>query len=256
MDASITPGCSGGALLDLDGKVIGMTTALAGIASDRPGGFAIPFDANTRRIIDVLKRGEEVEYGFLGVVLDPDRGAGARLQRISPGSPAHLAGLQAGDHVVSINGVRVQDTNDLFLYIGIALAGNTIRIEVSRGPGGFVRSYTVKLAKFYVGGPVIAARRPAARFGLRVDYTSILTQRNPFPRWSRTITDGVVIREVIPGSPADQARLQPDKVITHVDGKAVHNPAEYYERVARAAGSVELTFLNSEGQAERLTLKE
>ena len=138
-DAKTTSSCSGGALLDLDGKVIGLTTALAGVRSDTPGGFAIPFDANTQRIVEVLKRGEEVEYGFLGVVLNPplhpQRFGGVPLGRISPGSPAALAGLQANDQIVKINGNLVRDNDDLFLYIGMALAGSTARIEVFAGVG-------------------------------------------------------------------------------------------------------------------------
>ena len=55
-------------LLNLDGELIGLTTALAALAgSETPGGFAVPLDAGLKRIIDVLTRGEEVEYGFLGV---------------------------------------------------------------------------------------------------------------------------------------------------------------------------------------------
>lgn len=255
-DARTTPGCSGGALLDLDGKVIGLTTALAGVRGDRPGGFAVPIDDNTRRIVEVLRRGEEVEYGFLGVVLQP-AGAlgGVRLYRISPGSPASRAGLLPGDQIVAVNDHPVRSNDDLFLYVGMALAGNTARVEVLRGPG-LRQTIPVKLAKYHVEGPVVASRRPAARFGLRVDYTSLLSQRNPFPTWSRVPAEGVIIREVVPGSPADEARLQPDKVITAVNGRAVNAPAEYYREVARSAPRLELTFLTSEGRPEHLTLEE
>ena len=67
-DARLQLGASGGALVDLDGKLVGLTTAQAALTGvDSPGGFAIPIDANYRRIIEVLSRGEEVDYGFLGV---------------------------------------------------------------------------------------------------------------------------------------------------------------------------------------------
>jgi S1-C subfamily serine protease len=247
-DARTTPGCSGGALLDLDGKVIGLTTALAGVRGDQPGGFAIPLDESTRRIIEVLERGEEVEYGFLGVTLDTTRG-GVRLYRITPGSPAARAGLMSGDRILSINGHPIQQQEDLFLYIGITLAGNTARIQVApRHFGDPGRTVSVKLAKYYVPGPVIASKRPPAKFGLRVDHTSILAQRNPFAGWGRMMmapVEGVVVREVESGSPADQARLQPDKVITRVNGKLVTSPAEYYQEMARAGNRVELTYLDS-----------
>src|SRR5581483_8531300 len=68
LDARLNLGCSGGALVNIKGEVVGLTTSWAGIhGGETPGGFAIPFDAGMRRIIDVLLRGEEVEYGFLGV---------------------------------------------------------------------------------------------------------------------------------------------------------------------------------------------
>lgn len=256
-DAQTTPSCSGGALLNLDGKVIGLTTALAGIRGDRPGGFAIPFDLSTRRIIDVLKRGEEVEYGFLGVVLaNQGGGGGVRIARVSPGSPAARGGISSGDLIVNINGNPIRDTDDLFLHVGMALAGQTARVEVARSPGSGVRPLSIKLAKFYVEGPIIAAKRPPARFGLRVDYSSILTQRTPFVGFTRTPTEGVIVREVVPGSPADAARLQPDKVITHVNDRLVSTPADYYREIARSGKKVELTFLNSEGRSEKLKLEE
>jgi serine protease Do len=254
-DAQTTPGCSGGALLDLDGKVIGLTTALAGIRGNQPGGFAIPIDASTRRIIEVLKKGEEVEYGFLGVVLHNDSRFGVRIYRVTPGSPASRGGIMPNDQIVSVNGHPIRENDDLFLYVSMALAGTTARIEVSRG-GGLTQTRTVKLAKFYVPGKVIAAKRPPARFGLRVDYTSILTQRNPFPNFNRSMPDGVVVREVIGNSAADRALLQPDKVITQVNGRPVHSPAEFNEAIARTGKKVELTFLTSDGRSERLTLEE
>ena len=121
--------------------------------------------------------------------------------------------------------------------------------------GGSSRTVRVRLAKFYWPGPVIASKQPPARFGLRVDHTSILSQRNPFPHW-RALPEGVIVREVVYGGPADRARLQPDKIITQVNGKAVTTPAEYYKEIARAGRKAELTFLTSDGRPERLTLEE
>jgi serine protease Do len=253
INADGAPGCSGGAMVDLQGKVIGLTTALAGIASER-GGFVIPFDTNTHRIIDVLKRGEEVEYGFLGVTLQRVDGGSAYLQDVIAGMPAARGGLKPGDQIVRINNHEVTKPVDLFLYIAMGLAGTNIPIEVNRG--GARRTFWVQLAKFDVHKQVIASKQPPARFGLRVDYTSILSQRDPFiARWpQRAIPQGVIIREVVPDSPADQARLQPDKVITAVNGRAVHTPAQFYKAMEQAGDSVELTYLNSQRRAVHLTL--
>ena len=253
LDSKAAPGCSGGVLVDLEGKAVGLTTAIAAVAGTEQAGFAIPFDLKTRRIIEVLKRGEEVEYGFLGIILqDENRGSGVHLKSVMPGSPADRAGLRALDRVSTIDGKPVRTNADLFLYVGMALAGNETRIEVQRVGGP--KTCKVTLSKYSVFGKVIASKRPPARFGLRVDYNSILAQRNAFLfRWP---ADGVSIREVVPGSSADKVRLQPDKLITHVDGRPVPTPADFYKAIARAGKTVEITYAKSDGQLERLTLEE
>src|SRR5205823_4617678 len=96
------------------------------------GGFAVPFDDGLKRIVEVLRKGREVEYGFLGVQMDPDArpGKGVRIYETSPGSPAGRAGLVNGDVILAIEGHPVHENDDLFLYIGTQLAGSTIELEV------------------------------------------------------------------------------------------------------------------------------
>jgi serine protease Do len=255
-DARLNLGCSGGALLNLDGELIALTTALAALrGSETPGGFAIPLDANLRQIIDVLKRGEEVEYGFLGVQMDPDppAGKGARIFSAVPGSPAQRAGLQQGDCITAIDGKPVRESEDLFLLIGAHLAGTRVRLDVVSPADDQVRSVPVTLAKFYVPGKIIASQRPPAPGGLRVDHLSILWQRVPFLPLRRhpSLPQGVVIREVLPNSPAEKAHLQVDKIITHVNGRPVATPADFYREMAGARGQpVKLTYLNAGGRRE------
>jgi S1-C subfamily serine protease len=150
--------------------------------------------------------------------------------------------------------VPIRDNDDLFLNIGIHLAGQPIRLVVARSADGPRRTVTANLAKFYVPGPIIASRRPAAPCGLRVDHTSILSQRNAFPAL-RHIPHGVVIREVLPNSPADKAQLQPDKVITRVNGKVINTPSEFYAAMDRAGGPIELRIQDGEGREERVSLE-
>ncbi len=250
-DVRLNLGCSGGALLNLDSELVGLTTATAAISGgETPGGFAVPIDVGMKRIIEVLRRGEEVEYGFLGVWLDMESrpGKGVRLRDVAASSPAQRAGLMPGDWIQAINGSPVQENDDLFLLIGTQLAGSTVRIEASRTPDGPPRTCTVKLAKYFVPATPIASHRPAARAGLRVDYTSVLSPR------TRNIPEGVLVREVVPGSPADKARLGVETVILRVNDKPVTTPAEFYEEMDRAAGPVKLTYLNSDRQEERITL--
>jgi serine protease Do len=249
-DVRLTLGCSGGALLNLDGEMIGLTTATAALSgSETPGGYALPMDAGLRRVIEVLKRGEEVEYGFLGVQMStnaPPDSKGVTIEHVPAGMPAEAVGLRPGDVIVAVDGKPVKDNDDLFVLIGLGLAGNKARIDVVRG--GRSETVTAVLAKFFVPGSVIASKRPPARGGLRVDYTSVLVQRPMGPFGRQPILDGVAIREVLPNSPADKAGLQKDKIIQEVNGQRVRTPKDYYAAMAKAGGEVELKVLSFDGR--------
>jgi serine protease Do len=242
-DARLNLGSSGGALVNLKGEVIGLTTAWAAIhGGETPGGYAIPLDAGMQRIIEVLKRGEEVDYGFLGVHFRERRGkGGVTLEYVVPGSPAQQAQLREGDVIVSFNDAPIHQTDDLFLALGTQLAGSKITLGVRR-PGGGVDKIEATVAKFHVPGPKIASSLGARPFfkGLRVDYTSLLAQP-PQRGGLRRIPAGVFISELEPKSAADQARLKVGEVITHVNGRPVNTPVAFYQEVARGKGPVEFT---------------
>ena len=265
-DTRLNLGCSGGALLNLQGELVGLTSSLAGIAGgETPGGFAVPLDDGMRRIINVLLRGEEVEYGFLGVYLT-DQGRGmesiVRINGLIPGGPADRAEMRGtrflglpfrgrmgaeadGDYILRINGNPIHSNDDLFLTVALHLAGTPVRVEVSDRPDGPSRLCSVTLAKFPSLGPVIASKQPAARRGLRVDWTSTVRLHD-----RRGIPEGVVIREVLTGSAADKARLQPNMIVKSVNHKKVTNPAEFYREMDKANGPVELTFGSGDRGAE------
>jgi serine protease Do len=255
LDARMNLGSSGGAVLNIKGELIGITTALAALTgTETPGGFAVPFDPGMRRIVEVLKRGEEVNYGFLGVYLDNETGGqknGVKIAGTMPGSPASKAGLGGNEVLVAINGTPIRENDDLFLLLGIQLAGNTVELDLQT-LAGKPRTVKVTLGKYYVPGPIIASQQPPARFGLRVDYTSIISQRLDRPR--RPLPEGVAIREVVPGSAADLRKLQVDKIITRVNGKDVKTPAEFYGAMATTGRSVEIT-LNDEGRDNTIKLE-
>ncbi len=214
-DARLNLGCSGGALLNLQGELIGLTTSRAAInGSETAGGFAIPVDVNVRRIIARLREGREVEYGFLGV--GPATGArtgdGFRIGAVTPGSPAEKALLSPGESILAVNGTRVHDFEDLVLMIGTLMAGSEVHLKV-QVDHEHAREVSVKLAKFYVPGKSIATNRPPMTRGIRVDYASVLLLRPPSQ--GQRIPEGVVVSELQTGSAA-AAKLRVDDVITHV----------------------------------------
>ncbi|HEX3313844.1 MAG TPA: trypsin-like peptidase domain-containing protein, partial [Gemmataceae bacterium] len=123
-DARLALGSSGGALLDAKGECIGVTTSLAALmGSDVPGGFAVPVTTRMRKIIETLRRGEEVDYGFLGVGLKPNpTDPKAQVDSVQPFSPAFHAAIDPGDVIVDVDGVPIRDNQDLFLALSTCQA--------------------------------------------------------------------------------------------------------------------------------------
>ncbi len=240
-------GGNGIPLLNLEGEVIGLTTTQAAAVGADPGpGYALPIDANGKRIIEVLRRGEEVEYGFLGVVVG--QGGGLGLNSVAEQSPAWQAGLRGGDTITHINGVAVNRYEDLLLQAGTALAGSKIPVRVL-GLNGVERDTSITLAKFKNESPFIASRQPEAVFGLRVDYSSLLSQTfRGGPNGVGGVPLGVSIREIIPNSPA-ATRFKalgdnPNRfLITAVNGTRTPNPADFY-KATRGQATVKLSVLD------------
>jgi S1-C subfamily serine protease len=273
LDARMNLGCSGGAVIDLKGELVGLTSAEAALSGvETPGGFAVPMDAGMWRIVEKLKEGKEVEYGFLGVSFEKvdfkpgEQHEGVVIERVITGSPADqawdkegLRRIQPRDMIMSIDGVRVHEIEELFLVISVQLAGREVQIEVKPEKGGGWEKRTVKLAKFNSPGKTIASNVPAAMAGLRVDYASLLAQRQAFdPRFGQiSIPSGVIIREVIPGSSADSEKLQPDKVITQVNNQRVTTPTEFYvcmENARKNGDTVDVFIAKSDGSSSPVTL--
>lgn len=239
-DARLHLGCSGGALFNLQGEMVGMLSAMAAIqGAETPGGFAIPVNTATRRLIDVLKRGEEIDYGFLGVSFNPPNGRsqnGVVVTGVSGGSPARLDGkIGLNDVILAVDGQPIHDADDIYTTIGMNLAGTKVRLRVRQK--GIERVVDVTLAKLNVPGKRIASSlgsRPYYR-GLRVDYSSLVAQQIlDLPR-------GVLVTDIQPNTAADRATLKTGDIITHVNGLPVPTPAVFYQTVNDARGALELT---------------
>ena len=139
-DASINPGNSGGPLLNLDGEVIGINTAI--VASGQGIGFAIPSNM-AEGIIGQLKEFNKVKRGWLGVVIQDvdantakalglDEPKGALIASVKPGDPADKAGLQVGDVILAVNGESIADAGELTRTIGHLSPDKEVAIRVWR----------------------------------------------------------------------------------------------------------------------------
>ncbi len=234
VDARAAFGSTGAAVFNTSGELLGLGSSVAAVfGSDANGGYAIPMDTNYRRVVATLKEGKEVEYGFLGVSPGESFGGGVRVMDVSAGCPAALAGVQAEDVITAIDGNTLSGQDDLLIYAGGALAGNPVTLDINRG--GRPQKVKVILAKNVNQLPFIASVTPPATFGIRIDYFSMRVAGGGFrDRFPVTPPQGVLIRDVEPGSPGERALKdagQPTKgawMITHVDGKAVANPKEFY----------------------------
>lgn len=247
VDLRLQLGTSGGAIVDPTGKLVGLSTSLAALRGyESSVGFAVPFDAEVRRIVSALLQGNEVEYGFLGVM--PDDGtlgsrsdesgnplpvAAARLLNIGPDSPADQAELKRGDFVLSINGRPIHSSADLMLKVGLLGPGQEAVLEIWR-PAQRVRTErTVRLGKWpvYDDSSIMASNplHPAWR-GLHVDYPTARRRymsSSPLGRYHRA----VVVTSVEPGSAADSAGIKEGDFITLVNGIAVQTPPEFQQAV-------------------------
>jgi len=252
-DIKQNSGITGGVLLNLDGEMIGLTNAAAvAWGNDVGPGYAMPATASFRRIVDVLRRGEEVEYGFLGVTLNRQR-QGVWVDQLTQNGPADRAEIEVGDQIIKLNGLPIDSFHDLLLQVGSALAGSKVKVTVSRF--GRMRELEVTLAKFRHDLPFIASVRPDPVFGLRVDYASVRSQD------INRIPADVCVRDLVADSPAaTKFKTLGDTptrwLISHVNGNPIANPAEFY-KAAKGQDKVKLTLLDStetNGRPRELTL--
>ncbi len=152
-DASINPGNSGGPLLNMQGEVVGINTAI--IASGQGIGFAIP-RSMAAKITEQLKSGKKVSRGWIGVTIqDIDENSakalglgktmGALIGSVMPGEPADKGGMKAGDVVISVNGKEVADSAELLRAIADQKPGSKTKIVVLRN--GAKKELTITLGE-------------------------------------------------------------------------------------------------------------
>ena len=184
-DAKLNIGASGGPLVNLKGEMVGLCVALAAAAGyETAAGYAIPVDPTFRRVLDTLKEGREVEYGFLGVRpvnLQPQEVLagwhGIRVDRVEPGTPAARYGFKPDDIITAVGDRPLTDADSLVLEVGRLPVEAVARLSVVRD--GRRRNIDVTLSKYQVRGKKIVTTKPEAWRGMRVDYASALGGRRP-----------------------------------------------------------------------------
>jgi S1-C subfamily serine protease len=237
LDAKLNLGMSGGAVVNLKGELVGLTTMASSPAGfDSMAGYAIPMDRLGRRAVETLKQGKEVEYGLLGV--HADHNFTNRVSEVAVNSPAALGELQVNDEIIAVNGTPVVDFDSLILAVNAYSAGDSVRLKIRRGEATLER--TIVLAKLPVDGEVIATNRPKPWRGVRVDYSNPLTYRTFGPRSVDASIAGVEVTEVEEGSPASAAGLKKGQLIRRVADTKIRTPRDFAAAVAAHDGPVTL----------------
>ena len=254
-DAKLGWNAGGGALVNLRGELVGITTTAATIAGhEQPAGYAIPLNATIRRVIDTLKQGREVEYGMLGIGFGPPmvlgnvpNNADARSQlsvsQVYPGGPAARDGLANGDIITSINNQPVDNIDSVQLAVSALTPGAATEVAYERA--GRASTATVTLAKLAVVGQSIATVRSEPWLGMRVDYATALDDNELAQAISSGAFDDqgcVRVSEVEPDSEAWSAGVRPGMFISHVADKRVSTPSEFRAAVRSVKSVADLKF--------------
>ena len=230
-DASINPGNSGGPLINMQGEVIGINTAI--MANGQGLGFAIP-SSLASRIIDDLRSGKKVSRGWLGVsiqdvsedmakALGLKESRGAIIGKVMPGEPADRAGLQAGDVITSIDGEPVGSASEATRKIAALRPGAEARVQIIRN--GDEKTLRVKLGERDASRSSASPNARGEQVELGINLRS-LTPDDADQLQLPNGTKGLVVLSVTPGSRAEAAGLRSGDVIISANQKPLAKPGD------------------------------
>jgi serine protease Do len=250
-DAAINPGNSGGALVNSDGDLVGINTAI--ISPNSGGnngiGFAIPSNM-ARNIMEELASKGKVTRGYMGVMLQPMTPAvakafglnetkGGLVAQVTPGSPAERAGLKNGDIILQVNDTPIADTNQLRLLVASLPPGSSTRLKLFRN-GGTVDT-TVTLEELPGEKAALNGEPNGAKSALEGVALSELSPEIVNELGLPAKTKGVVVTNVDPDSAAAEAGLQRGDVIQSVNRKPVANLDQAQQMFGSTSGGVLLS---------------
>jgi serine protease Do len=231
-DAAINPGNSGGALVDTEGRLVGINSAILTHSGGNQGiGFAVPSNLCQWVMASLVKNGH-VDRGYLGVMIQNvtpdlatafklDRTTGALVGDVSPGGPADKAGLKSGDVIAQLNGQPIEDASQLKLRVAESMPGSNVKVTVNRN--GEAKTFDVTLSNLPENQVAktdeqSGKAKTEALAGVGV---ADLDQDTRAELNIPAQVQGAVITEVAPDSAAYQAGLRTGDVITELNRKPV-----------------------------------
>lgn len=261
-DAAINPGNSGGPLLNLDGEVVGINTAIFSRSGGYMGiGFAIPIQMATQIQKQLIETGKVIR-GYLGVSIQDltqdlaksfgmDNTDGVLIAGVSPGTPAEEAGLKSGDVIVAFDGKDVSDTGQLRNLVAGTPVGTKVTVTVIRDKKR--REITVKLSE--LPSHALASADDSEVFeqlGFTVqDLTEELADQLGYEG-----QEGVIITEVQPGSEADRVGLRRGTLIRQVNRRDVRNTEDFMQALRDSDPSKQVLLLAQDRRGTRFVVLE
>ena len=250
-DAAINPGNSGGPLVNLNGELVGINTAIAtgGFSRGNLGvGFAIPINLAKKIMNDLITEGRVIR-AWLGVYIQdvddgiakatglPDR-QGAAVLEVVEDSPAEKAGFKVYDVIVEFDGKKVRDSSHLRNLVSTTRPGTRAAVEIIRKKRK--RTLRVHLAEIDRDETAFASRESGStRLGLRVENVSSTVARDCRLEADET---GVVVVEISPASVAAKEGFQPCDVITRIGDNEITSVKDF-RRAVRAKDNETILFL-------------
>lgn len=262
-DAAINPGNSGGPLVNAHGELVGINTFIISNSGSFAGaGFAIPSQI-VHAISQQLIAHGKVEHGYLGIAMndvtpenahffDLTDATGAIVAQVSPDSPAIHGGLQRGDVIRELNGQKIVNSSALQVAVTEMQPGKQIAMGIMRNGKPMTLNLTV--GQYHPNGQVAENDNNGPQSGRIGVAIGSLT---PSSREQYNIPDnvnGVVVDQVRPGSPADDAGLQPGDVIQEINRKPVTSADEFANAVHSSGNSDILLLVWSHGNSSYRTV--
>jgi len=231
-DAPINPGNSGGPLLNVNGQLIGITTAIRAEAQNI--GFAIPVDALVDNLSQMLvpEKLRRVRLGLtIGHMTTKDKASGLLVESVAQGSPAAQKGLLPGDLILDIDGHAPQNVIDFYIRMINKDVGEPIRLTYVRPGESSSRGHTVELAMLPRPIPD-GAQLAKTWFQMNVsDLTASVARRFNF----QSTYPILIVTDVQPGGSAERAGLEPGDLLLQVNDATVRDLQEFSLQMEKVA---------------------